>query len=141
MIWPAAPAERPGISLASTTAISVLLASSILTMCGAASSVYSPAGNVFPKTTKLKGTFARASNSWAGAGNADSPTNKQRVAKIRVCFFTKVLPFPDLIDLAMREPLEQIDELLYRVLRDMNTQVTGFWRRRHHCPLDLPLNK
>src|SRR5215471_9838228 len=30
------------------------------------------------------------------------------------------------IDLAMREPLEQIHELLYRVLRDTNTQVTGF---------------
>src|SRR5246127_4354329 len=30
------------------------------------------------------------------------------------------------IDLAMREPLEQIHELLYRVLRDMNTQVTSF---------------
>jgi hypothetical protein len=30
------------------------------------------------------------------------------------------------IDLAMREPLEQIHELLYPVLRDMNTQVTSF---------------
>src|SRR5215469_15544537 len=30
------------------------------------------------------------------------------------------------IDLAMREPLEQIHELLYPVLRDTNTQVTGF---------------
>ena len=30
------------------------------------------------------------------------------------------------IDLAMREPLEQIHELLYRVLRDTNTQVTSF---------------
>src|SRR5215813_718941 len=30
------------------------------------------------------------------------------------------------IDLAMREPLEQIHELLYRVLRDTNTQVTVF---------------
>jgi hypothetical protein len=30
------------------------------------------------------------------------------------------------IDLAMREPLEQIHELLYLVLRDTNTQVTGF---------------
>jgi hypothetical protein len=27
----------------------------------------------------------------------------------------------------MREPLEQIHELLYRVLRDTNTQVTSFW--------------
>jgi hypothetical protein len=31
------------------------------------------------------------------------------------------------IDLAMREPLEQIHELLCRVLRDTNTQVTSFW--------------
>src|SRR5207302_714353 len=30
------------------------------------------------------------------------------------------------IDLAMREPLEQIHELLYPVLRDTNTQVTSF---------------
>src|SRR5215831_17066780 len=30
------------------------------------------------------------------------------------------------IDLAMREPLEQIHELFYRVLRDTNTQVTVF---------------
>src|SRR5215470_5070838 len=30
------------------------------------------------------------------------------------------------IDLAMREPPEQIHELLYPVLRDTNTQVTGF---------------
>src|SRR5215471_19105674 len=30
------------------------------------------------------------------------------------------------IDLAMREPLEQIHDLLYRVLRDTNRQVTGF---------------
>src|SRR6516164_2611735 len=30
------------------------------------------------------------------------------------------------IDLAMREPLEQIHELLYRVLRDTHTQVTVF---------------
>jgi hypothetical protein len=27
----------------------------------------------------------------------------------------------------MRETLEQIHELLYRVLRDTNTQVTSFW--------------
>jgi hypothetical protein len=30
------------------------------------------------------------------------------------------------IDLAMREPPEQIHELLYPVLRDTSTQVTGF---------------
>src|SRR3974377_1223683 len=29
------------------------------------------------------------------------------------------------IDLAMREPLEKIHQLLYPVLRDTNTQVTG----------------
>jgi hypothetical protein len=41
------------------------------------------------------------------------------------------------IDLAMREPLEQVHELLYLVLRDMNTQVTGFFgaRQRRRSPL------
>jgi hypothetical protein len=38
----------------------------------------------------------------------------------------------------MREPLEQIHELLYRVLRDMSAQVTSFWVGRQgrsppHC--------
>src|SRR5215469_8411956 len=31
------------------------------------------------------------------------------------------------IDLAMREPPEQIHEILYPVLRDTKTQVTGFF--------------
>src|SRR5215831_6022606 len=34
------------------------------------------------------------------------------------------------IDLAMREPLAQIHELLYPVLPDTNTQLQVFWRHR-----------
>lgn|SRR5579871_916856 len=39
------------------------------------------------------------------------------------------LPYQHLerIDLAMREPLEPVHKLLYRVLRDTNTQVTSFF--------------